>query len=103
VDLRPELAAYDPDALEQVACDALYSHYVRRQDDEIARMQRDEAVVIPAELDYGTIDGLSSELKGKLEASRPETLAQAGRIEGMTPAALTLLLARIRREQKLSA
>jgi len=101
--LRSEIAALDRDALVQVANDALYAHYVRRQEDDVARLRRDEAIALPRDLDYTSIDGLSAELQEKLGAARPETLAQAGRIEGMTPAALTLILARVRRQQKLSA
>lgn len=101
--LRPELAALDADAFIQVANDALYAHYVKRQEANVAGLQRDEQIGIPADLDYATIPGLSNELRGKLLATRPETLGQAGRIEGMTPAALTLLLARVRQSQRRSA
>ena len=59
-------------------------------------MKRDEAHAIPVDFDFGAIDGLSNELKAKLSATRPSNLAQAGRIDGMTPAALTLVLARLR-------
>ena len=61
-------------------------------------MRRDENLALPAELDYASLPGLSHELRGKLERARPESLAQAGRIEGMTPAALTLLLLAARRQ-----
>ena len=63
-------------------------------------MKRDEQQAIPASFDFTLIDGLSNELKTKLEASRPGNLAQAARIDGMTPAALTLILARLRREKR---
>ncbi|MEM9901825.1 MAG: tRNA uridine-5-carboxymethylaminomethyl(34) synthesis enzyme MnmG [Pseudomonadota bacterium] len=101
--LDPSVASLDRSALEQVANDALYAHYVRRQDEDIRRLERDEAIAIPASLDFAAVDGLSNELVEKLTAARPETLGQASRIAGMTPAALTLLLARIRRDEKLSA
>ena len=101
--LCPAIATLDRSALVQIANDALYAHYVRRQDDDIARLQRDEAINLPHDLDYLSIDGLSAELRQKLRFARPETLAQAGRIEGMTPAALTLILACVRRLQKRSA
>lgn len=101
--LCPAMATLDRSALVQIANDALYAHYVRRQDDDIARLQRDEAIVLPHDLDYLSIDGLSAELRQKLRFARPETLAQAGRIEGMTPAAMTLILACVRRQQKRSA
>jgi len=97
------LADLDPDALEQAANDALYAHYVRRQDEDVARLRRDEGLRIPTGIDYREIKGLSAELVEKLERVRPETLAQAGRIDGMTPAGLTLILARVRRQQRLTA
>ena len=63
-------------------------------------MRRDELLVIPAEFDYSMIDGLSSELKVKLGRDRPEKLLQAGRVDGMPPAALTLLLAKLRQAKR---
>jgi len=90
-------------ALEQLSNDALYAHYLHRQEEDVRRLEQDEAILIPSGLDYRAVDGLSNELLEKLEKARPETLAQASRIQGMTPAALTLLLACIRREEKLSA
>ena len=101
--LEPGLAALDPQALEQVAHDALYAHYVLRQEEDVRRLQKDEAIAIPPDFAYGAVEGLSSELREKLSRARPETLAAAGRIQGMTPAALTLLLAHLRRMEKLSA
>jgi tRNA uridine 5-carboxymethylaminomethyl modification enzyme len=101
--LREEISALDRRVLEQIANDAVYAHYVERQKEDVARLERDEGIVLPADLDYAAIEGLSAELRQKLSAARPETLAQAGRIDGMTPAALTLVLARVRRLQKRSA
>ncbi len=101
--LEPEILKIDRAVLEQIANDALYAHYLQRQTQEVARLKRDEAVRIPQNLDFTTIDGLSNELREKLTRTRPETLAQANRIQGMTPAALTLLLASIRRLEKQSA
>jgi tRNA uridine 5-carboxymethylaminomethyl modification enzyme len=69
----------------------------------VARLRRDEAVTFPASLDYGRIGELSSELREKLERARPESLAQAARIEGMTPVALTQILLRVRQEQVAKA
>jgi tRNA uridine 5-carboxymethylaminomethyl modification enzyme len=89
---------------EQIKRDALYANYVVRQDRDIATMHRDEKVSIPPELSFAEIEGLSNELSSKLERIRPTTIAQAARVEGMTPAAIMLLLARIRRiEKKRSA
>ena len=101
--VAPEVSRLDRDAVEQIANDALYAHYIRRQDDDVARLRRDEAIRLPREMRFEDIDGLSAELAGKLRVVRPETLGQAARIDGMTPAALTLLLASIRRLEKTSA
>jgi tRNA uridine 5-carboxymethylaminomethyl modification enzyme len=68
-----------------------------RQDRDAAALQRDEAVTIPDGFAYAELGGLSNELKAKLERQRPATLAQAAQVEGMTPAALTLLLAVLKR------
>ena len=87
----------------QLERDARYAPYLERQAQDVARLRRDEAVAIPAGLDYRGIAGLSRELRDKLEAVRPETLAQAARIEGMTPAALTLLLLRARQREAARA
>ncbi len=95
--LRPELADIDAEIKNQLKCDALYAHYVERQARDVDNLRRDEAHLIPVEFDYEGLNGLSHELKQKLLASKPETLGQAGRIEGMTPAALTLILARIKK------
>jgi tRNA uridine 5-carboxymethylaminomethyl modification enzyme len=89
----PELAAIDRFVAEQIEIDARYSVYLARQDDDIAAVQRDESVELDSELDYAAMAGLSNELREKLGRVRPATLGQASRIEGMTPAALTLVLA----------
>ena len=83
--------------------DALYANYIQRQERDVAMLQKDEGEEIPADFDYDALEGLSSELKAKLVRVRPANLAQAGRIDGMTPAALTLLLAVLRRLRKKSA
>ncbi|RED18339.1 tRNA uridine 5-carboxymethylaminomethyl modification enzyme MnmG [Pontivivens insulae] len=93
----PDLADLPDDIFAQVERDAQYAQYIERQRADVATMQREEAVTIPATFEYHGISGLSNELQVKLSTSRPETLGQAGRIEGMTPAALTLLLAHIRK------
>jgi tRNA uridine 5-carboxymethylaminomethyl modification enzyme len=92
-----------PDALEQLEIEALYATYVERQERDAQALARDEAQAIPDTLDYDDLTGLSAELRGKLSRIRPRTLAQAGRIDGMTPAALALILTRIRRDQRKSA
>ncbi|SDF17686.1 tRNA uridine 5-carboxymethylaminomethyl modification enzyme [Sulfitobacter delicatus] len=102
--LDPELERFSAEIREQVSRDALYATYIERQTREIASLQKDEAIRIPADFAYEELSGLSNELTAKLVKARPETIAQAGRIDGMTPAALTLILARIRkRSVKLTA
>ncbi len=96
----PELASVDPSAAAQVEIDAKYAVYLDRQAADIAGFRRDEALRIPENLDYRRISGLSAEICGKLAAIRPRTLGQAGWIEGVTPAALTLLAAQIRRSKE---
>ena len=86
---------------DQVKKDALYAHYIIRQERDIAAMERDEKHVIPDELDFALINGLSNELVAKLKLTRPTTIAHAGRIEGMTPAALMLIVGAIKRRQQL--
>jgi tRNA uridine 5-carboxymethylaminomethyl modification enzyme len=93
----PEFGTLDPRIAEQVEIDAVYAVYLDRQSADIEAFQREENRAVPDSLDYANIAGLSSELRIKLEAVRPKTIGQAGRIEGMTPAALTLLLAHARR------
>ena len=98
--VSPELAMVDPETREQIARDALYARYAERQADEAAALVRDESHAIPADFDYAALSGLSKELCGKLSRVRPATLAQAGRIDGMTPAALALILANLRRRSR---
>ena len=98
--LRPELSDIRVEIQEQLKRDSLYAQYVARQAKDVDNLRRDEAHAIPADFDYGILSGLSSELRQKLAAVRPETLGQAGRVEGMTPAALTLILARLRMAER---
>tara|TARA_B100001146_G_scaffold221894_1_gene233233 strand:+ start:1873 stop:3753 length:1881 start_codon:yes stop_codon:yes gene_type:complete len=97
--LSSDLDAIGPDTLVQLARDALYRNYVARQEKDVANLRRDEELVIPADFDFSGISGLSNELKAKLAMVRPASLAQAARIGGMTPAALTLLLSCIRKSE----
>jgi tRNA uridine 5-carboxymethylaminomethyl modification enzyme len=85
---------------DRVANDAQYAVYMDRQKSDIQRLKRDEQLIIPATLDFSIMPGLSNELKLKLNRQRPATLAEAGRIEGMTPAALALLVAHIHMAEK---
>ena len=96
----PELATIPTEIKEQLARDATYATYIDRQSADVEAMRREEAHEIPDDFDYMGLTGLSNELKGKLSLARPRTLAQAGRIDGMTPAALTLILASLRRSER---
>jgi tRNA uridine 5-carboxymethylaminomethyl modification enzyme len=93
----PDLAEVPPRIAERLRTDATYAVYLDRQQADIAAFRRDEAVRLPASLDYAAIAGLSNEIRVKLDGVRPTTLGQAARIEGVTPAALTLLAAHARR------
>jgi len=93
----PQIAGWSPPVREQVEIDAAYSGYLDRQAADAEAFRRDEDLRLPAELDYAVIGGLSNEVREKLAAVRPLTLGQAARIEGVTPGALTALLAHVRR------
>jgi tRNA uridine 5-carboxymethylaminomethyl modification enzyme len=96
----PQLVSLSPQVREQLEIDALYAGYLDRQEADIRTFQKDESLAIPGDLDYAAIGGLSKELTDKLTAARPATLGQAGRIEGMTPAALTALLGHVKKGAK---
>lgn len=97
--LDARLEAADEEISEQVARDALYSNYITRQQKDIEAIKRDEAQQIPEGFDYNSCEGLSAELKSKLIAARPRNLRQAQKVEGMTPAAIMLVLARLRQQK----
>ncbi|KIC18468.1 tRNA uridine-5-carboxymethylaminomethyl(34) synthesis enzyme MnmG [Leisingera sp. ANG-DT] len=97
IQLMPDLDEVDPEIRRQMERDALYANYIARQEREISAMKRDEGHVIPKGFVFEDVDGLSKELQQKLARVLPETLAQAARIDGMTPAALALILARLRK------
>jgi tRNA uridine 5-carboxymethylaminomethyl modification enzyme len=97
IDLWPELASVPAGIAEQLAIDSRYDGYLVRQQRDIAAYRRDEALALPADLDYGAIGSLSTEVRQKLQAHRPNTLGQAARISGVTPAALVALLKHVRR------
>jgi tRNA uridine 5-carboxymethylaminomethyl modification enzyme len=96
----PELGSFAPDVVEQLEIDAQYAGYLDRQDADIIAFRKDEGRALPAGLDYGAVIGLSNEVRQKLERIRPATLGQAARIEGVTAAALTLVLAHVKGAQK---
>jgi tRNA uridine 5-carboxymethylaminomethyl modification enzyme len=103
--LEAEIAAFggrpegESRAAEILRADLHYAGYLTRQDAEIRARARDEAVLIAPDFDYGTVGGLSTELREKLERVRPETLGAAGRIEGMTPAALGAIFGALKRRR----
>lgn len=100
IDFDASLNDIGEETRDQIERDALYANYLDRQRRDVAVMKRDEAHEIPVSFEYAGLDGLSNELKLKLGRVLPRTLAQAGRIDGMTPAALTLILARIRQDER---
>jgi len=93
----------DPQAAEQVEIQAKYAGYIERQQTEIARQRRHEETALPADLDYAQVLGLSTEVREKLARHRPLTLGQAGRIPGVTPAAVSLLLVHLKKTERRSA
>ena len=93
----PELAGIEPAIGEQLEIEARYRGYLDRQEADIRAFRRDETLALPAALDYDTVGSLSSEVRQKLKAARPPTLGAAGRISGVTPAALVALLRHVRK------
>jgi tRNA uridine 5-carboxymethylaminomethyl modification enzyme len=97
IPLESKLEEIDDEIRRQVERDALYANYITRQQRDIDMLQKDEAHAIPSDFDYAALDGLSNELTAKLQKTAPINLAQAARIDGMTPSALTLLLSHLKR------
>jgi tRNA uridine 5-carboxymethylaminomethyl modification enzyme len=93
----PELSRLEQPIAEQLVIDATYAVYLARQAADVRAFRKDEALVLPAELDYLTVPGLSAEVRQKLLAARPVTLGQASRVEGVTPSAMTSLLLYVKR------
>ena len=109
---RPELSYHDVagltgdpsldlQAAEQVEIQAKYAGYIDRQQEDIDRLRRNENTPLPADLNYDKVDGLSNEVKQKLSDARPDTLARAGRLPGITPAAVALLLIHLKKRGAL--
>jgi tRNA uridine 5-carboxymethylaminomethyl modification enzyme len=96
----PTFGLFHVKHLGQVEIDAKYDVYLSRQAADIAAFRRDESLELPDDIDYATVKGLSNEARAKLATVRPWTIGQAGRIDGLTPAALTLLVGHIRRGRK---
>lgn len=99
--LWPEMRAVPESVATGVSIDALYAHYIVRQTADIVNVQHEEERHIPPEFDYSALPGLSNELKQKLSAARPWSVFQAKKIDGMTPAALSLLIAYLRKSEPL--
>ena len=93
----PQIGDWTPEVREQIEIDAAYAGYLDRQDADVAAFRREEGLTLPANLDYANVGGLSIEARERLDAVRPVTLGQAARIEGVTPGAITALLAHVRR------
>jgi len=109
---RPEIAydqiadiggerAEDPNVSDQVEIEIKYEGYISRQADEIERLRKNENTSLPIDLDYDVIGGLSNEIKQKLKDVRPETVAQASRIQGVTPAAVSQILVYLKKRDLL--
>jgi tRNA uridine 5-carboxymethylaminomethyl modification enzyme len=101
--LWPELEKIQDDIAQQIEIDARYAGYIERQEQDIRAFRRDEALALPATLDYTQVGSLSNEMRLKLSAARPETLGAAARIPGVTPAALVALLRHVKRREKKAA
>jgi tRNA uridine 5-carboxymethylaminomethyl modification enzyme len=99
----PRFAELDRRIAEQIEIDAKYEVYLGRQAADVESYRRDESLVLPDDIDYATLPGLSNEVRHKLQTHRPRTIGQAGRIDGVTPAALTLLVAHLRRGRSRSS
>jgi tRNA uridine 5-carboxymethylaminomethyl modification enzyme len=95
----PELSAVDPSIAVHLEIDAKYDVYLKRQTADVDAFRRDEGLVL-TDIDYADVPGLSNEARGRLEAARPRTVGQAGRLDGLTPAALGILAAYLRREAR---
>jgi tRNA uridine 5-carboxymethylaminomethyl modification enzyme len=91
------VAVEAPEVIEQVDIQAKYHGYIERQKDDVARMAQQESMPIPADLDYAALNGLSIEVRQRLAQHRPQTVGQAGRIQGVTPAAIAVLLVHLKR------
>lgn len=97
----PEFAELTPDVIESLEAEALYAGYLRRQEADVELLRREDGLMLPDWLDYEAMPSLSVELRQKLNRVKPATLGQASRIEGMTPAALAVVLGQVRRRDKL--
>ena len=99
--LWPELASIEPKTAERLETEAKYAVYLDRQSADAAQIRREEQRSIPTDLDFSGVPGLSNEIKQKLRARSPKSLAEAQRIDGMTPAALAIIVSHIRHSERL--
>jgi tRNA uridine 5-carboxymethylaminomethyl modification enzyme len=99
----PAFGALDAKIAAQLEIDAKYHVYLSRQAADVESYRRDESLILGEDLDYAILPGLSNEVRQKLQLHRPRTIGQAGRIDGVTPAALTLLVAYLRRARGRAA
>ena len=99
----PKLGELPAKIAEQLEIDAKYEVYLSRQAADVESYRRDESLALPDDLDYAALPGLSNEVRHKLQTHRPRTIGHAGRLDGITPAALTLLVAHLRRHGRKSA
>jgi tRNA uridine 5-carboxymethylaminomethyl modification enzyme len=96
----PQLGQFEPKIAEQVEIDAKYAVYLSRQAADVESYRRDDNFALPSDIDYASLAGISSEARQKLDAHRPRTIGHAARIDGITPATLTLLVAHVRRRRR---
>ena len=97
--LAPETPETDPQVIEQIEISAKYQGYIERQQDEVQKLANQENTRLPADIDYSTVSGLSREVQQKLGLHKPETLGQASRIQGVTPAAISLLMIHLKKRE----
>ena len=105
-DIAPWLPVSDPIAPEvadQVEIAAKYAGYIERQKDEVARQLAQETLELPPDIDYASVRGLSREVQQKLNQHRPQTIGQASRVQGVTPAAISLLLVHLKRRSLVAS
>jgi tRNA uridine 5-carboxymethylaminomethyl modification enzyme len=99
VKIEPRFAAIDAKTAERLETEAKYSVYLDRQKSDVAQIRHEESRQIPETVDFASVPGLSNELKQKMQARRPRSIADAQRMEGMTPAALAIIVAHVRHHE----
>jgi tRNA uridine 5-carboxymethylaminomethyl modification enzyme len=97
-EIWPEIPFYNKEIDEQIEINAHYRGYLRKQKDDILAFKRDENLIIPDKINYDNLNGLSNEVKSKFKKIKPKTMGQALRIDGVTPAAVYILLSHVKRK-----